>query len=70
MRIRPPFKYYGGKYYVTPWITSLFEPHDLYLEPFGGAASVLINKVPSSKEIYGDLNENIVNLMKFIIKLE
>ena len=66
MRIRPPFKYYGGKYYVTPWITSLFMPHNLYLEPFGGAASVLLNKDPSSKEIYGDLNQNIVNLMKFI----
>lgn len=68
MRLRPPFKYYGGKYYLTPWITSLFCQHDTYLEPFGGAASVLLNKTVSQKEIYGDLNQNIVNLMKFIQK--
>ena len=66
MRLRPPFKYYGGKYYLTPWITSLFCQHEVYLEPFGGAASVLLNKPISKKEIYGDLNQNTVNLMRFI----
>lgn len=44
----------------------MFCQHDLYLEPFGGAASVLLNKPVSPDEIYADLNKDIVNLMRQI----
>jgi DNA adenine methylase len=40
--------------------------HDIYVEPFGGAASVLLNKPRAELEIYNDLNPNIANLMRFI----
>jgi hypothetical protein len=43
-----------------------FPPHDTYLEPFGGAASVLLNKVPSPVEVYNDLDERITRLFRVL----
>lgn len=65
-RIKPPFKYYGGKFYLSKWIVENLPPHDVYVEPFGGAASVLLNKSRCNREIYNDLNPDLSNLMKFL----
>jgi len=65
-RIKPAFKYYGGKFYLSPWIIGMFVSHKLYVEPFGGAASVLLNKPRSDREIYSDLNSGIVCLLTMI----
>lgn len=65
-RIKPPFKYYGGKFYLCKWIISNMPPHETYAEPFGGAASVLLNKPRCNREIYNDLNPDIANLMLYI----
>lgn len=65
-RIKPAFKYYGGKFYLAPWIIGMFPSHSLYVEPFGGAASVLLNKPRCNHEIYSDLNSGIVCLLTLI----
>lgn len=64
--IRPPVKYHGGKYYLCRWIIEQFPEHDVYVEPFGGAASVLLNKSRCSKEVYNDLEYSMFNLMRVI----
>jgi DNA adenine methylase len=66
MVVRPPVKWHGGKHYLVRRIVGCFPQHRIYLEPFGGGASVLLNKPPSEIEIYNDLDGRISRLFRVL----
>lgn len=63
---RPVLRYHGGKFLLAPFIISYFPAHRIYVEPYGGAASVLLQKPRSYAEVYNDLDGEIVNVFRVL----
>lgn len=63
---RPVLRYHGGKWKLAPWIIDHLPPHRCYVEPYGGAASVLLRKRRSHSEVYNDLDGGIVGLFRVL----
>jgi DNA adenine methylase len=61
---RPILRYFGGKWMMAPWIISHFPKHRIYVEPYGGGASVLLRKERTFAEIYNDLDGEVVNVFR------
>jgi DNA adenine methylase len=63
---RPVLRWHGGKWRTAPWIVDQLPPHRSYVEPYGGAASVLMRKPRCHTEIYNDLDSDVVNLFRVL----
>jgi DNA adenine methylase len=62
-----PIKYYGGKTYLVDILLQNFpNNYDIYIEGFGGGASLLFAKNSNPLEIYNDLDKNVYSLFKVI----
>lgn len=65
-RTRPSLPYYGSKYRLFPWIREFLAPHELYCEPFGGSAAVLLRKEPAAIEVFNDVDDQVVNFFRVL----
>lgn len=61
---RPLVRFHGSKWSIADWITSHFPPHRVYVEAFGGSASVLLRKARATHEIYNDIDGRLANLFR------
>jgi DNA adenine methylase len=55
------FPYYGGKTVHLGWLLPKLPYTEIYIEPFGGSAAVLLNREASTYEVYNDLSSNVSN---------
>lgn len=63
---RPVLRWYGGKWRLAPWVIERLPPHRIYVEPFGGAGSVLMRKNRAYAEVWNDLDHQVVNLFRVL----
>ncbi|MEZ9441608.1 DNA adenine methylase [Vibrio sp. 10N.222.54.F12] len=62
----PLLRYHGGKFRLAKWVMEFFPDHKCYVEPFGGAGSVLLQKERSHGEVYNDLDQDVFNLFQVL----
>ena len=65
LNISCPFNYTGGKFKLLEQLQPLFNKKEVFLDLFAGGGNVGINS-SSSKVIFNDLNEKLIDLIKFI----
>lgn len=63
---RPVLRYHGGKFRLAPWVISHFPAHNVYVESFGGAGSVLMQKPRCPGEVYNDIDDEVVGLFRVL----
>lgn len=61
---RPVLRWHGGKWRIAPWIITNLPRHRCYVEPFGGAASILLRKPPSKIEVLNDADRRLVRFFR------
>lgn len=59
-------RYHGGKARLAEWIISHFPTHRVYVEPYGGGASVLMRKPRSKAEVYNELDRQVANVFEVL----
>lgn len=62
----PVLRYHGAKFRLAPWVMRYFPPHTCYVEPFGGAAGVLLQKPRAYAEVYNDLDGDVTNFFRVL----
>jgi DNA adenine methylase len=63
MKTRSPLIWFGGKSKYAELIISRMPEHKKYVEVFGGAAHVIVQKPKVNHEVYNDIDGNLVNFI-------
>jgi len=66
--MRSPIRWFGGKGHMTTKIIPILVkiPHERYVEPFGGGASILLAKKPKPVEVYNDLDHGLYDFFSVL----
>lgn len=63
---RPVMRYHGAKFRIAKWVMGFFPSHRIYVEPFGGAAGILLQKPRSESEVYNDIDGDVSNVFSVL----
>lgn len=63
MKAKSPLIWFGGKSKQAKFIINKMPDHQVYIEPFGGAAHVIAQKYRISHEVYNDIDGIVVNFI-------
>lgn len=64
---RPAAKFTGSKWRQATWNLKHFpRHHDVYVEPYGGIASTLLQKPRTPIEVYNDRDDEVVTYMEML----
>ncbi|WP_430229628.1 DNA adenine methylase [Paraburkholderia tropica] len=63
---RPVLRYHGATFRLADWVMGFFPEHTCYVEPFGGAAGVMLQKPRVYAEVYNDLDGEVVNFFRVL----
>jgi len=61
-----PVMWFGGKGNALAWLLPQLPICKVYVEPFGGAGTVILNAQPAQVMVYNDLDKRLVNLMRVL----
>lgn len=64
MRAQAPFRYWGAKVRMAPWIIERLPAHDHYVEAMAGSAAVMALKPPVMAETVNDVYGEVVNFFR------
>jgi len=72
VRRRPPpvLRYPGGKYRLAKLLCRYIPPHEVYVEPLCGGASLFFAKRPSKTEVLADIDCNLINFWKTVQRVD
>ena len=61
-----PIPWVGGKQGIITLLNKMIPFHNIYIEIFGGGASLLFYKKKSYIEVYNDINDKLVNFFEIL----
>jgi len=64
--LRSPIIWFGGKGNMVAKLLKFVPSHRIYVEVFGGGASLLFAKKPSPVEVYNDIDSGLVNFFRVL----
>jgi DNA adenine methylase len=64
--LRSPVIWFGGKGNMVAKLLKFIPLHRIYVEVFGGGASLLFAKEPSPVEVYNDIDSGLVNFFRVL----
>jgi DNA adenine methylase len=66
-RVRPALNYFGGKVRLCHQILEIAPEHTIYVEPFAGGLSVLLNKYRSDVEVACDVSSELILFYRVLV---
>jgi DNA adenine methylase len=66
MKHMAPFRYWGAKVRMAPWIIERLPPHNHFVETCAGCAAVMAAKPPAMFETVNDVYHEVVNFFRVL----